>query len=68
MLLDVAVTVSACDSFGPAPMPDRLTVWVPASSAIVTLPIAARVGGSLTAVTVTFTVAVAVPPWLSLMV
>src|SRR5262245_6526013 len=39
-------------SAGPALIPDRLTVWRPASSRIVRLVKAARVGGSLTEVTV----------------
>ena len=57
-LSEVAVIVSVCvSSAAPVLMPDRFTVCSPASSSMAMgLEIAARVGASLTALTVTVNV------------
>src|SRR5213593_3873176 len=56
-LLDVAVTVRNSGSLAaPEVIPLRLTVWVGASSLMVTLPMAFNVGASLTGATVTMNV------------
>ena len=58
-LLDVAVTLSVWLSLvAPVERPERFTTWAPASSRMLTSPIAASVGASFTAVTVRLTVAV----------
>ena len=61
VLLDVAVTVSTCVSLPPAAIPVRFTVCALASSKMAAgSAIAARVGASFTAVTVTVKVCVVV--------
>src|SRR2546427_495270 len=68
-LLETAVTLSVSFSLAaPELMPVGLTVCGPASSSSVTALNASRVGGSLTGLTVTPTVPVALPPWLSLII
>ncbi len=53
--------VRVCDSFvAPVPMPVKLIVCTVASSLIVTLPSAAKVGGLFTALTFTVNVRVVV--------